>query len=75
MYPIQRNEEIMTCKKIFLSLIFLMISHFAFCANDISLMKKAKEQGMTFYWDSLSETGMLEKNGHQISEEGAVHEG
>ena len=57
----------MTCKKIFLSLIFLMISHFAFCANVISLMKKAKEQGMTFYWDSLSETGMLEKNGHQIS--------
>ena len=57
----------MNYKKISVFLIFIILSQFAFCANDISLMKKAKEQGMTFYWDSLSETGMLEKNGHQIS--------
>ena len=38
-----------------------------FGANDISLMDNAKEKGITFYWDSLAETGMLEKNGHQIT--------
>ncbi len=30
-------------------------------------MEKGKKLGMTLYWDSLSETGMIEKNGHQIS--------
>lgn len=30
-------------------------------------MDTAKKEGITFYWDSLSETGMLEKNGHQIT--------
>lgn len=40
---------------------------FLFAANDISLMDSAKKQGITFYWDSLSETGMLEKDGHQVS--------
>ena len=38
-----------------------------FAANTISLMDNAKEKGITFYWDSLAETGMLEKNGHQIT--------
>ena len=32
----------------------------------ISLLKNACENGMTLYFDSLSSTGMLEKNGHQI---------
>ncbi len=30
-------------------------------------MDTAKKEGITLYWDSLSETGMLEKNGHQIT--------
>ncbi len=38
-----------------------------FAVNDISLMDTAKKEGITLYWDSLSETGMLEKNGHQIT--------
>ncbi len=38
-----------------------------FAANDISLMDSSKKNGITFYWDSLAETGMLEKNGHQLT--------
>ena len=38
-----------------------------FAANDIDLLDKAKKNGMTIYWDSLSESGMIEKNGHQLS--------
>lgn len=38
-----------------------------FAAEEISLIDSAKTHGMTFYWDSLSETGMLEKDGHQFS--------
>ena len=38
-----------------------------FAANTISLLDAAKNQGMTLYWDSLSQTGMIEKSGHQLS--------
>lgn len=31
------------------------------------LNEKAAESGMTLYWDTLSATGIIEKNGHQIS--------
>lgn len=47
-------------------MIFSLISSL-FAANDISLMDSAKKEGITLYWDSLSETGMLEKDGHQIT--------
>lgn len=49
----------------------LIISAFAlqpvFSQSNLSLVQKAEENGMTFYWDSLTSTGMLEKNGHQFS--------
>ena len=48
-----------------ISLIFLCASVFA--ANDIDLLETGKKSGMTIYWDSLSESGMIEKNGHQLS--------
>ena len=48
-----------------ISLIFLCASVFA--VNDIDLLERGKKSGMTIYWDSLSETGMIEKNGHQLS--------
>ena len=55
-------------KKILCVTFLLMIaSSFLFCASDIPLVKAAKDKGMVFYWDSLSETGLLEKNGHQLS--------
>lgn len=31
------------------------------------LEEKASEAGMTLYWDTLSSSGIIEKNGHQIS--------
>lgn len=31
------------------------------------LSEKAEESGMTLYWDTLSSSGIIEKNGHQIS--------
>ncbi len=53
----------------FLSAFFsiFLITNASFALNDISLMESSKTKGMTFYWDSLAETGMLEKNGHQIT--------
>ena len=48
-------------------LVFLFFSIPVFAANDISLLETAKKNGMSLYWDSLSESGILEKNGHQIS--------
>lgn len=53
-------------KHILFFAIFSIVSSL-FAVNDISLMDTAKKEGITFYWDSLSETGMLEKNGHQIT--------
>ena len=53
-----------------LALVFLVlvsIGNSLFAANDISLMDSSKKNGITFYWDSLAETGMLEKNGHQLT--------
>lgn len=54
-------------KKNKLILALLLISHSLFAANDQLLMDNAKKNGMTLYWDSLSESGMLEKNGHQFT--------
>ena len=57
----------MKLKKI-TSLISLLLFAFSlFAANDIALLERSKNSGMTIYWDSLSETGMIEKNGHQLS--------
>ncbi|MBR1640457.1 MAG: N-acetylmuramoyl-L-alanine amidase [Treponema sp.] len=36
-------------------------------ANDISLLDNSKKTGVNVYWDSLSESGMLEKNDHHLS--------
>jgi len=57
----------MKIKKLFtILLITLSASIYAAEAN-VDLMAAAKKSGMTLYWDSLSESGMLEKNGHQLS--------
>ena len=52
---------------IILNLFFIAASAMLFAANDISLLERSKNSGMTIYWDSLSESGMIEKNGHQLS--------
>ncbi|MCR5063701.1 MAG: N-acetylmuramoyl-L-alanine amidase [Treponema sp.] len=49
-------------------LYLLFIPFFAVhAANDISLMEKSKTNGMTIYYDSLSQSGIIEKNGHQLT--------
>lgn len=60
--------------KKYLTILFCLITFStAFAANDastsenVSLLKTAKEMGITVFWDSLSETGLLEKNGHQMT--------
>lgn len=58
----------MNNKKLILSTFIIISSLFSvFSVSDIPLMETAKKQGMTVYWDSLSESGMIEKNGHQLS--------
>mgnify|MGYP003437251109 FL=1 len=49
----------------FLTIFFHTI--FVFSANNISLLENTKTSGMTLYYDSLSQSGMIEKNGHQLS--------
>jgi len=57
----------MKLKKLAVLFNILLLGTMLFAANDISLMEKSNTSGMTIYWDSLSETGMIEKNGHQLS--------
>lgn len=58
----------MKIKHVFYSLLILIFFQISlFAENTFVLSEKAKSLGMTFYWDSLSETGMLEKNGHQLT--------
>lgn len=54
-------------KKLFSLILIIFSTASLFAVNDLSLMEKSKEKGITCYWDSLAETGILEKNGHQIT--------
>ena len=57
----------MKIKKTVSVFIILISAAFLFAANDISLLENSKKSGVSIYWDSLSETGMLEKNDHHLS--------
>ncbi len=57
----------MKIKKTVSAFIILISAAFLFAANDISLLENSKKSGVSIYWDSLSETGMLEKNDHHLS--------
>ena len=54
---------------VFASLLIFSCQVFAQNAqsNSVDLAQTASKSGMTVYWDSLSESGMIEKNGHQLS--------
>lgn len=54
-------------KTLLIILILLFTFSFGFSANNISLIENSKKSGTTVYYDSLSQSGMLEKNGHQLS--------
>lgn len=54
-------------------IIFVLLSFFISSVSSVSavnnknLIEQASASGMTFYWDTLSSSGILEKNGHQLS--------
>lgn len=56
-------------KSIFVFLSFIILSAFNIFAseNNKILIDQTADLGMTFYWDTLSSSGILEKNGHQIT--------
>ena len=57
-------------RKIGLALIFILFSLFPLYSaenSEINLSKRASEAGINVYWDPLSLSGMLEKDGHKIS--------
>ena len=47
--------------------LFALVIFSIYAANDISLLDNSKKTGVNIYWDSLSESGMLEKNDHHLS--------
>ena len=57
----------MKLKKLAVTISLFLLAVNLFAANDIALLERSKNSGMTIYWDSLSETGMIEKNGHQLT--------
>ena len=53
-------------KNLIFSAVFAL-TFFVNAENNLSLIDKAAASGMIFYWDTLSESGILEKGGHQLS--------
>lgn len=56
-------------KKYFLVLavLFFLFKNAAASTASKNLLDEAKKNGISFYWDSLSNTGILEKNGQHIT--------
>ncbi|MBP5403120.1 MAG: N-acetylmuramoyl-L-alanine amidase [Treponema sp.] len=56
-------------KKYFLVLavLFFLFTNAAASTASKNLLDEAKKNGISFYWDSLSNTGILEKNGQHIT--------
>lgn len=50
-----------------LLLLLFAVRLFAESSATLNLLDEAKKMGAVVYWDSLSGSGVLEKNGHQIS--------
>ncbi len=60
----------MKTKIFFSSLLFFAFSLFSLSAEDsglVNLVDAAAKTGASVFWDPLSGTGLLDKNGHQIS--------
>src|SRR5574344_812176 len=55
-------------KQTALFVVALLTLSFAFSAEaKLNLVEQAEKAGMTLYWDPLAGSGIIEKNGHQIS--------
>lgn len=57
----QLNKKILTA--LFIAFSFIANS---FASDQVNLMEAVKKNGISFYWDSLSNTGILEKNGQHV---------
>ncbi len=68
-----KARSIFSLKKIAASLVSLFVILGAYGQNSstVDLLAASQKAGMTFYWDPLTSSGMVEKNGHRIS----FHEG
>ncbi|WP_407425269.1 N-acetylmuramoyl-L-alanine amidase [Treponema sp.] len=53
-------------KLLFLTFLFSLFSLYSQSAN-LNLITESEKLGVSVYWDSLSGSGLLEKNGHQLS--------
>lgn len=58
----------MLVNKKFLSafILFFSLLSVIYAAEQVNLIEEAKKSGITLYWDTLSDTGYLEKNGQHI---------
>ena len=63
-------------KEFFVKIKYFLVFLAVFCISNFSvslfseeylLNEKAQKAGMTLYWDTFSSSGIIEKNGHQIS--------
>lgn len=63
MHFMQQNK-----KNIIAFLVFfgMSLTCFSTSQSQVDLIEETKKQGITFYWDSLSNSGILEKNGQHI---------
>lgn len=59
--------QIKKCIFILLITIFSICNSFSSSVASENLLEQTKNKGITFYWDSLSQTGILEKNGQQLT--------
>ncbi len=57
----------MTVKHIFASFLVFLAGVPLFPQADLNLLDSAAKAGVTVYWDTLSQSGILEKNGRQVS--------
>ena len=54
-------------KKIIVFLLISLLSIFTYGAETVNLIETAKKSNIDVYWDSMSRSGILEKNGRQLS--------
>ncbi len=50
-----------------LIILFSLFSFGAGAQQNLNLLEESQKSGITVYWDSLGGSGILEKNGHQLS--------
>lgn len=55
-------------KKLYLfTAILISLAFNIFSENSINLIEKTQELGLSLYWDTLTSSGIIEKEGHQIT--------